>query len=490
MLIAVVPVLDYAQAHADIAGIRGQVSGIELRLDYRATHVLDALANLRQAYPELAFIFTLRSVDQGGRYAFDDEQRQIDLLSLCQLQPDYLDLEYDLPLDFVRALHESYPHIRLICSFHDFNETPADLSACIAVLQQPYFSLYKIATFARTTSDALRMVDCIRTHPKKGTLIGICMGALGQCTRILSPVMGNVMHYASLDAANETAKGQLTVHELVTTYRIHTLNIASRIYALLGDPVDASLGHQLHNQAFALLGENAVYIKLHVTAAALPAVLKRCRQLPFDGFSITMPLKTVILPLLDEIDDAARPIGAINSIVRHGERYCGFNTDGLGAIEALLEHTPLAGKTVVILGAGGAARAIAHALVRVGANVIVLNRTVAHAVEIATAIGCIGLGLDAIGSLAAHGYAVIINTLPEHVYRELLPPIVAAQLPPHVIAMEIVYRPQETGFLRMVQASHHQCIPGSAMFINQAMAQLKRWFQLDTNKLTEIMSIS
>ena len=464
MIISVIKYQELNATKNNIMQSSALADGIELRLDYAPKIDLNELSILRNQC-HLPIIFTLRKKSQGGYYNPKETQRLQDILALCALNPDYFDLEYDISRKFVADLKIKYPKIKLICSYHNFTETPADLMPILQSMQHKDFHIYKIATTAHNTIDSLNLMKFIYENYKKYNLTGICMGADGQCTRILSAVIGNTLHYASLDESQATAPGQLTLNELLTIYSFKTLNRDSKIYALLGDPINLSEGHILHNQNMRISNLNAVYIKLRVTPKELQKVIMLCRQLPFFGFSITMPLKEEIIPLLDKIDTDSKPIRAINSIVLENEQLVGFNTDGLGAIQAIMQHTEINDKTIVILGAGGAARAIAYEASQNNAHVIILNRDIKRAEKLATEFGCHS---GALAQLSNLNYDIVINTLPITIKIKPLS---------NSIAMDIVYNPKHTKFLNIAKKANCKLIFGYEMFVNHATLTFIRWTQ-------------
>lgn len=484
MIIAVIPCRNDDTAKQHIHQAQATAGGIELRIDYAKTLDLDAITTLRYEC-HIPMIFTLRKKSQGGFYPQDETQRLQDILALCELNPDYIDLEYDVSPLFIEELTSRYPHIKLIRSYHNFEETPTDLMAILQSMQHPCIHAYKLAMTAHSTLDALRLMQFVNTHHAHYRLTGIGMGEAGESTRILSSVVGNAMHYASVDASQTTAPGQLTLKELLTVYSFQKLHRFSKIYALLGDPVSSSVGHILHNQNMAHIHSDAVYITLRVTRDELPEVIHRCRTLPFAGFSITMPLKESIIPLLDAIDPLSQPIKAINSVVLENGKWVGFNTDGIGAIQAITDRTDIATKTVVILGAGGAARAIAYEALRHHARVVVLSRTATRAATLAKELGCDSGDLT---DLSRYRGAVIINTLPISAYseqstKEWLHPGVFSSAS---IAMDIVYNPLHTPFLQMAKQANGTTIFGYEMYVNQGVMQIMRWFKPSTQQLHEI----
>ncbi len=486
MLIVSIPVMDYVLAAQEIARASSEVDGVELRLDYLSVLNIPSVKQLRDTC-QLPVIFTLRSHTQGGRYAQDENQRLQDILALCALEPEYVDLEYDIPETVIEVIKKRHPAIQMIISYHVFDHTPNDLLTLLHQLQRSQDIIYKIASYANSGLDALRMLQFVRENSKQYRLIGICMGEDGACTRILGPMMGNVFSYGYLD--EPTAPGQLSIQDLLSLYNYRQLNTETRIYALLGDPVNLSVGHILHNQAIKRLQRNAVYVKLRVNAADVEKVVAVFHSIPIDGFSITMPLKEAMVPWMDHIELVSQPIKAINGMVRQQSQWCGFNTDGFGAMRALAKQAPkLAQHTMLILGAGGAARAIAYVARQQHAQVIILNRTLAKAQALATDVGAEFYLLDKLPGLKSMPYTVIINTLPEHVFTE--PQISelfhSDHIRPNIIAMDIVYQPIETTFLRLMRQANCVEIPGFYMFVHQALRQIEHWFQPKVDLLKQI----
>lgn len=488
MLVAVIQVKDYSSAKQQInLAIAGRAECIELRLDYLTELNLEAITHLLHQCP-LRVIFTLRKPSQGGFYEKEEPQRLQDLLNLCKLNPDYLDLEYDIADFFLQSIRLHYPDIKLICSYHNFKETPADLLALFEILKNPCFYAYKIVTHATSTVDALRMVNFVYSLESRYLLTGICMGEDGQCTRILSPVIGNAMNYVCLNKAYCTIAGQLTLNEYFNLYHLNKLNRTSKIYALLGDPVSLSVGHILHNQAIEFLNENAVYIKLRVTKNNLSQLISLTKGLPFGGLSITMPLKESILSLLDEIEYSSQPIQAINSVRYDQGKLIGFNSDGIGAIQALSTRVNITNQKMVILGAGGAARAIAYEALQHKAKVVVLSRTLNKAKKLADGLGCKSGALENLHKFKKRRYTILINTLPHSAYSKTMKKkwLKPKHLIPNILAMDIIYQPPYTQFLSLTQSAQCTCILGYETYIYQALIQIKHWFNPSEAQLNEI----
>jgi shikimate dehydrogenase len=228
----------------------------------------------------------------------------------------------------------------------------------------------------------------------------------------------------------------------------------------------------MHNAAFAALGIDAVYLAFDVPPAALPAALAGARALAVRQLAVSIPHKEAVLPHLDEVDATARRIGAVNTITRYDGRLVGANTDWLGAVRALERETELAGRDVVVLGAGGAARAVAFGALERGARVVLLNRTVARAQKLAADLGAPGAG--ALADLARTPCDVLVNTTSVGL-RSDVSPVSADAIPRGAIVMDAVYDPACTRLLRDAAGRGARTISGKWMLVLQAAEQLRLW---------------
>ncbi len=278
MLVATFAVSSISNTQKQLGQCMSSVDAIELRLDYlKKSWDMIELSALRKAC-SLPVIITLRSVSQGGYYAFSETKRLEDILELCSLDPDYLDLEYTVPAQFIRKIRNDYPEIRLILSYHNFNATPENLWLIFQDIYQPDCYAYKIATYAQSTLDSLRMLQFVKNTSCDHHIIGLCMGELGSCTRVLGIVMGGLLTYAPWDEYQVTAPGQLSLSDLTMLYCYRTLNKEVQIYALLGDEIILDAGHILHNIVLKILEKNVIY-ELWVDKEELPVILSIMHQL-------------------------------------------------------------------------------------------------------------------------------------------------------------------------------------------------------------------
>lgn len=409
-------------------------------------------------------LLTVRKSSQGGKFQGTERQRKGLIRRLLALEPPFFDLECDTSPRFIREMMREHPKTQFILSYHDFSKNPIDLERIYFSMQKyPAFS-YKIAKTVNSTNEALALLLFAKEHPKASV---ICMGKRGEFARVLGPVVGNLIGYASADSKRPTAPGQLNAATLNTIYRYPALNQQTAIYGLIGDPIEKSRGHLYHNRAFQTLGLNAVYIKMKVKPKELPQFIQQAVAIGIQGLSVTIPLKEEILPFLDEIEPKAQQIGAVNTLLFKEGKIRGTNTDGLGALDAIEKRALVKGKKIVLLGAGGAARAIAFEAKTRGADVLILNRTVERAKRLAADLGCQGGRLDEVPD----DYDILINASPCSM------PIDPKKIRPFTLAMDVVYSPRETDFLKQAAFTQCQLIYGEEMFLNQAARQTAFWLK-------------
>jgi shikimate dehydrogenase len=251
----------------------------------------------------------------------------------------------------------------------------------------------------------------------------------------------------------------------------HSINEATRVYGLLGQPVAHSLSPAMHNAAFRELGLNALYVAFPVVDLA--GAVAGLRGLQIGGVSVTIPFKEEIIPLLDELESQAARIGAVNTVVNRDRRLVGYNTDWQGALQALEEKTEITGTRFLILGAGGAARAIAFGIQEKGGHVALTDLDMAKALALSRKLW---VEVVAPGSLEQYPAAVLINATPVGMEPQSGDiPLDPELLSRFRLVMDIVYRPLETRFLREARSRGCQVIDGLQMLIYQGVAQFELW---------------
>ncbi|OGR30225.1 MAG: shikimate dehydrogenase [Desulfobacca sp. RBG_16_60_12] len=249
------------------------------------------------------------------------------------------------------------------------------------------------------------------------------------------------------------------------------INGHTKIFGILGRPVAHSLSPVMHNAAFRHLGINAVYVAFPVTDLA--QAVAGLRGLAIGGVSVTIPFKEEIIPLIDALDPRAAQIGAVNTVVNREGRLTGYNTDWLGAVTALTAKISLKGRHVLILGAGGASRAIAFGVFHQGGKVTLTDIDAARAAARARDVGAEAIPPEALERCPA---TILVNATPVGMTPDLDGiPINPALLGRFGVVMDIVYRPLQTRLLR--EAGAHGCatIDGLQMLIHQGAAQFELW---------------
>jgi len=253
--------------------------------------------------------------------------------------------------------------------------------------------------------------------------------------------------------------------------KIISIDSHTALYAVIGNPVRHSLSPIMHNRAFSHIGHNAVYLALPVENVA--GAVSGIRAFGIRGVSVTIPHKVSIMDYLDEIDENAARIGAINTVVNREGILHGCNTDAWGAVKALTEQSQISGKTVGIIGAGGAARAIGFGVISEGARVIILNRTREKGEKLAQVLDGEFQPLTPALRLDCD---ILINTTPVGMTPDSgISPIPPKALAKEMVVMDIVYNPLKTKLLQDAEATGCPTIDGTAMFVYQGVLQFELW---------------
>ncbi len=247
---------------------------------------------------------------------------------------------------------------------------------------------------------------------------------------------------------------------------------ATALCGVILHPAGHTRSPAMHNAAFRALGLDAVYLAFDVPPAALADAVRGARALGIRQLAVSLPHKEAVMELLDEVDDAARAIGAANTITLRSGRLVGSNTDWIGAVRALQRETELRGRRAVVLGAGGAARGVVFGLLRSGARVTVLNRTPERAEALARALGAESAG--DLGELAALDYDVLVQTTSVGL-RSDESPVPPAWIRTGAVVLDAVYDPEETRLLREARARGARIVSGKWMLVHQAAEQLRLW---------------
>lgn len=466
---------------AAIAEAAQSADVIELRMDYLNAEGCSVVLN---HLPEMAdgkrLLLTFRPREQGGQRDLSLQDRQKFWRELPQEVASAItlaDFEFDLVESFADG-HPPFPWQKVICSWHNFDETPHDLIARYERMSRTPAAIVKVATMANRIGDGLRIFELIEHAKDKKPVIALAMSLPGIATRVLSLARGALLTFGSLKHGAESAAGQPTIAELRDLYRVKQLTRDSEIFGIIGNPVGHSRSPLMHNAALAALNRNGVYLPFEVDDAASfirdflhPGTKKLDWKLR--GVSVTIPHKLAVMPHLDWIDDTAKAIGAVNTIVLKGDELHGYNTDVIGAMKPLDHIMDVRGARVAVIGAGGSARAICYGLRQRKADVIIYARDPGKArpltdefkTELATLDGFAG---DA---------DIVINCTPigMHGHSEGQSPLRMESLPGVKLVYDLIYTPEETTLLRDAKAAGCQTLGGLAMLVGQAVEQFRLW---------------
>ncbi|MEA3201746.1 MAG: shikimate dehydrogenase [Thermoplasmata archaeon] len=448
-----------AEAHAD---------WIEIRLDGPSGLPWDLRAFFSFAKPCIA---TMRHADDGGRSHADDKTRNDILRRALRAGAKAIDVE--LANDEARALvAEAHAmDAQAIVSQHDLAGTPS-ADALLATLRQMRAlgaDVAKIATFVQGPQDAAALVEAAQRARQEKIPCAI-MAVNDPFLRLLAPALGLALAYGSVPGAPAATAGQVPLDALRRVQldlSRSSFGAATRAAYVVGHPVSHSLSPAMHNAAFRALGLDACYLALDVAPQNLDAAIAGFRAAPPLGVSLTVPHKVAALDLVDVVSPEARAAGAANALVFRDGKVEAHNTDGAGALDALAEAgVAVRGLGALVLGAGGAARGVAHALAGAGARVTVSNRTAEKAAALGFAV--LPWGAD------PAPFALVVNCTTVGLHQDESP-IDVARLGSGAALLDAVYRPGGTRLVREARARGLVAVDGRAMLLHQGARAFKLW---------------
>ncbi len=443
---------------------------IELRLDWINGEV--NLKRLLADRPTEVIISCRREVD-GGKWTKPEPERLMLLRTAIAEGVEWIDLEGDIADAIPR-----FGKTKRLISYHNFRKTPEDLTSIQLQLASLNADVVKLATIAKQPSDNLRLLQLVAQS--KIPTVGFCMGDIGTPSRILSGKFGSPFTYATFHHERVLAPGQLSYQQMTEVYHYDQIDSSTAVYGVIGDPIGHTMSPLVHNAALRHAGVNAVYVPFRVPTESLDQFLAQAPEMGIRGLSVTIPHKEFVLRKLAKFDPAAKGIGAVNTIVfdsDNGNQMIGYNTDYRAALDSLdrvmqppeYDRGPIDGKTVLVLGAGGAARAIAYGLKRRGATVIVTGRTSSRTEQLAADLQC-----RAVEWGARHNaqFDVLINCTPIGMHPNVDDsPFEKHSLRPGKVVFDTVYNPENTLLVKEARSQGCTVITGVEMFVRQASLQ-------------------
>ncbi|HEV3146829.1 MAG TPA: shikimate dehydrogenase [Gemmataceae bacterium] len=450
---------------------------LELRLDFlnRAPEMKRLLEN--RPCPLVA---TIRRPEDGGRWKGTEEQRRMLLRQCIASGFDWVDLETSVA-DEIRR----YGSVKRIVSYHNPDNVPENLDQIYEKMLQQDADVLKLSVAAQQPEDNIRILSLIK-NAKKPT-IAHCMGDIGLPSRLLGLKYGAPFVYAAFNPERVIAPGMPSMNDVQTVYPVGGIKADTKVFGVIGDPVAHSLSPLVHNRLFRAYGINAIYLPFRVPRGGLESFLTAFDSIPVHGFSVTIPHKEAAAAIAKKPDDTVKQTRAANTLVRlTGEAgFAAANTDYQAVIDSLLaamgpgedgRPPKLAGKMVVLLGAGGVGRAIAHALKQAGSILTISNRTPERAHALAAEVE--GRVLEWMGRHVT-GCDILVNATSVGMYPNLDDtPIHAGYLQPGMTVFDTVYNPESTVLIKAARQRNCRVVTGLEMFVRQAALQ----FEMFTGK--------
>ena len=441
---------------------------VELRLDYISSRV--NIQRLLKDRP-CATVITVRREQDGGKYTGSEEARMIMLREAIANGVEWVDLEDDVAGKIPR-----FGKTKRIISHHNFRNTPENLRELHNKMKALDADIVKIATMANQPHDNLRVLEMMQESDCP--TVGMCMGDIGTPSRILGPKFGAAFTYATFHHERALAPGQLSYDQMVNVYRHNNIGPETAVFGVVADPVGHSLSPQIHNAEFGAMGINSVYVPFRVPFDVLGQFMEDVSRMGIKGLSVTIPHKEAIAKFLTKVDPAVKGIGAVNTVLFKGDEVLGYNTDykaamdclesELGGIVAPGKPSPLQDKRVLVLGAGGVARAIMYGLQRRGAKATIASRTKSRAQFLAD-----NFGGKCVEWSARHVTGdIIVNCTPVGMHPNVdESPFNKSNLKPNMIVFDTVYNPESTLLLKEARAHGCRIISGVELFVKQAKLQ-------------------
>jgi 3-dehydroquinate dehydratase/shikimate dehydrogenase len=412
-------------------------------------------------------IVTCRAAWEGGFFRGSEEERERILSDAQGAGAEFVDVE--ARAEFAPTIARKRRGRGLVLSLHAFGEPPVDLIQRAIAMRTTGAEIVKIAISAQRLTDMLPLVE-IASRPEFAPVDGpvahvlIAMGQAGVPSRILSAHLGNRWTYAG----DGVAPGQLPAARLLGDFGFRRIRRDAAIYGVVGNPIAHSLSPVMHNAGFKAFGLNAVYVPL--LAADVDDFVTFARAMGMRGASITAPFKVAMLSRVDETDVMARRVGAVNTLVARDGRWIGANTDVDGFLTPLKGKIALKGARVTVLGAGGAARAVAVALGAQGATVTVSARKSEAARGVASLAG----GTAGVWPPPSGTWDVLVNATTSGSGGDTDDPTRGIPLDGEIV-FDLVYAPPVTPLLERARREGCLTIGGIEMLVAQAERQFELW---------------
>jgi 3-dehydroquinate dehydratase / shikimate dehydrogenase len=460
MIIVAITGPTMSDALAQVAISARDADAFEFRCDLIRDPHLDALLRATKK----PCIVTYRPEWEGGEYKGPERDRLLSLQEALNAGADYVDIELRAFRQFVSLAHPDLK--KLIVSHHMAKITAVQASRLYRRLHKTGAGIIKMAYVADDAWQMIHAADflrCARRDHRKA--IAIAMGEHGEASRILYRVLGGWGTFAASGTGAGSAPGQLTVRTMKSLYRSDRLNRSTRVFGVVGNPVRHSRGIFLHNAVFHRARLNAVYCNFPVVDLGrfMTSLARR-----FHGFSVTVPHKEAMMRHVHKITPRVKAIGALNTIVRRKQEWFGENTDAGAALDAIEERTRVRGKRVLIVGAGGTARALVYETVIRGGGVTITNRTPGRARRLAREFGAVAIPFD---EIRLQEYDIVMHATSVGMWPNINHDPLADLNMSGLVVFDAIFNPPMTAMLHHAERDGASVVSGIEMFLRQAVGQ-------------------
>jgi shikimate dehydrogenase/3-dehydroquinate dehydratase type I len=475
---------------------------IELRMDLIGDgNLAELISAVRRQSASVKVIITCRMKEEATRGGTSAASARVPVITAKEkmallkeavaLGADFVDIEL---AEGKRAIHEiqslcaeSGGRTKVIISCHNLKETPrfAKLRAIFNQCAKFEPAVVKIITTARNADDnlvTLNLISFARRHSRN--IIAFCMGGKGLLSRAVAPLLGSYLSFAALEKEGQSAPGQFTVWEMKTSRKLFGEKQSKLLpatssprqsepenYVLLGNPVGHSLSPLMHNTALKKMGIDENYSAFRVQD--IGRAVEGIRGMNIRGASVTIPFKETVMQYLDDVDDDALALGAVNTIINNNGCLTGCNTDWLGLVLTLKKVITIKNKTFAVIGAGGTARAAVYGILKEGGIPVIFNRTSEKGKKLAEEFNISFHPLSGIKKFKAE---CLINTTsvgmsPRTDKAPVKPPAHAG----YKYVMDVIYNPLKTKLLTDAEKQGCRILSGLDMFVHQGAEQLRLW---------------
>ncbi|KAK3023667.1 hypothetical protein RJ639_043548 [Escallonia herrerae] len=457
---------------------------VELRLDciknFRPQQELQILLKNKPLPVQIVY----RPRWQGGHYEGDERARLEALRLAIEMGADYIDIELKVAFDLMeehRRTGSSSCKIIVSCCLDKNTSSEDDLSYLVAQMQSTGADIIKLVANATDITETARIFHLL-SHCQV-PLIAYSTGERGLISQLLGPKFGGVLVYGSIEG--NSVPGLPTLNSLRQAYKVEYIDAQTKVYGLISKPVSHSKGPILHNPTFRYVGYNGIYIPMLVDD--LKEFFSIYSSPDFAGFSVGIPYKEAVIEFCDEVHPLAQSIGAVNTIIRRPSdgKLVGYNTDceaSITAIEDALKVCSftngraslpsLTGRLFVLVGAGGAGRALAFGAKSRGARVLVFDINFDRAKSLANAVLGEARPFENLVSLQPERGSILANATPigMHPNTDRIP-VAEATLGEYELVFDAVYTPRKTTLLKDAEAAGAITVSGVEMFLRQAVGQ-------------------